>query len=788
MHSEASGDHDQKEAYMSRTPGVWIFLFTIVSQPARAQFVPQGNKLVSNDAVVGSRLGTSVALSQDGSTAIVGGFVDGNGVAASWIFTRTNGVWSQQGPKLVGSGAVAGFPASDSQNVDVAISGDGNIAIMGANNDTSAWVFARNNGIWSQQAKLVGSSPSPGSVAHTAVALSLDGNTAVLGNSSANGGLGTTWVFTRSNGTWSIQTQLVGQGSIAIAQCPVNQGFRVAVVTDGDLDYSGGAVLVGGPGDDNCKGAAWLFTFDPDTPGWDQGQKLVGQNASGYSKQGSWVALSDGRTALISATGGANGAGAAWFFGGGTQTKVDGFGGPVALSFNADTAVIGGSVFRGGIQQQNLESGPVSISADASTVMIGTPGDNAGVGAASAFMQPTANHFSVSAPASVISGVPFNFTVTALDANNNPVSGYSGIVNISGSDLQTATSLPYSRPLSNSTGTFSATFFNRGNQFIYVNDPMSPLFRKGSSAPIAVVGGAGGTVPLGSLVGAGSAQEMAFYFNESQDVMDLLANVLISSSLDARNACYLAYSVKDNILYLVADNGVTLLPLPLNGLGSVSNSQCTITGAGTYAQIGANTLALTVYMYFNASFGGHKIIYMAARDVHGGNSGWQPLGVWRVPYNDAGTISAQSSVAPPRTIEAAGTSQPFVVTVADSKGAGDFGVVNLLVNSSLDGRQACYLAFVPASNTLFLVDDAGDAGGPFAGAMVLNGNGAPIQNGQCIVNSAQWGVLNGNTLVFTPVIAFKSSFLGNRVVWVAARDVAEGNNTGWQAAGTTTVQ
>jgi hypothetical protein len=47
-----------------------------------------------------------VSLSGDGNTAIIGGFYDNNLAGAAWIWTRSGGVWSQQGPKLVGSGAV----------------------------------------------------------------------------------------------------------------------------------------------------------------------------------------------------------------------------------------------------------------------------------------------------------------------------------------------------------------------------------------------------------------------------------------------------------------------------------------------------------------------------------------------------------------------------------------------------------------------------------------------------------------------------------------------------------
>jgi hypothetical protein len=46
-----------------------------------------------------------VALSSDGNTALVGGANDNNGAGAAWVFTRSGGVWSQQGSKLVGTRA-----------------------------------------------------------------------------------------------------------------------------------------------------------------------------------------------------------------------------------------------------------------------------------------------------------------------------------------------------------------------------------------------------------------------------------------------------------------------------------------------------------------------------------------------------------------------------------------------------------------------------------------------------------------------------------------------------------
>jgi len=126
--------------------------------------------------------------------------------------------------------------------------------------------------------------------------------------------------------------------------------------------------------------------------------------------------------------------------------------------------------------------------------------------------------------------------------------------------------------------------------------------------------------------------------------------------------------------------------------------------------------------------------------------------------------------------------------LTDVKGAGDIGIVNLLVNNFIDGRQACYLAYVASSNTLLLVDDAGDAGGPFAGSMALNGARGPIQNGQCVIGALSSAVLSGNTLTLTLNITFTANLTGNQVLYIAGRDAAGGNNTDWQAMGTWTVQ
>src|SRR5947207_87782 len=98
------------------------------------------NQLISQDQIGSAQQGFSAALSVDGNTAIVGGPVDNGYAGAAWVYTRTYGKWTQQGNRLVGSDAMG----LAQQGFSVAVSADGNTAIVGGfwDNDGAgaAWV------------------------------------------------------------------------------------------------------------------------------------------------------------------------------------------------------------------------------------------------------------------------------------------------------------------------------------------------------------------------------------------------------------------------------------------------------------------------------------------------------------------------------------------------------------------------------------------------------------------------------------------------------------------------
>lgn len=356
--------------------------------------------------------GSSVALSADGNTALSNGPGDNNGVlGAAWVFTRPNGVWAQQGDKLVGAGAVEPVFASIQS---VALSADGNTAILGRSGDNSGvgalWVFTRSNGVWSQQGdKLVGSgstgSGATGPYQGAAVALSADGNTAVMDGRGDNHNTGAVWVFTRNNAVWGQQgDKLVGIG----ASGQLFQGSP-AISGDGNTILVGSSQPAGGG-----NGFNWAFSRENGI--WSQqGGMLIGNDTGGSVYQGASSALSiDGDTAIVGGFNRATFDAYAWIFvrrsGVWTQqgpslvasrTVIDSSPNiSVALSADGNTALLKTSVFTrdaGGVwtqtetlpathpRRQQQPIGTVAISSDAGTAIVGIPADNNGAGAALIF-------------------------------------------------------------------------------------------------------------------------------------------------------------------------------------------------------------------------------------------------------------------------------------------------------------------------------------------------------------------------------------------------------------------
>jgi len=319
-------------------------------------------ELTGGEEIGIGEFGHSVALSSDGNTALIGGEDDNKGAGAAWVFTRTGARWTQQA-KLTGGEEES---AAGSFGWSVALSSDGDTAMIGALSDKSyvgaAWVFTRSGVRWTQQAKLTGGEEETGKGSFgESVALSSDGNTALIGADGDSKGVGAAWVFTRTGSAWAEQARLTGGGEVGEGTF----GASVALSSDGNT------ALVGGGSEEGGAGAAWVFTRTGAT--WAEQAKLAGSGEIGEDSFGRSVALSaDGNTALIGGFGDNASAGAAWVF---TRSEA---------TWSQQGMKLAGS----GEIGEGYFGWSVALSSDASTALIGSPNDNGDVGTAAAFVNP----------------------------------------------------------------------------------------------------------------------------------------------------------------------------------------------------------------------------------------------------------------------------------------------------------------------------------------------------------------------------------------------------------------
>src|SRR5262249_25594998 len=110
-----------------------------------------------------------------------------------------------------------------------------------------------------------------------------------------------------------------------------------------------------------------------------------------------------------------------------------------------------------------------------------------------------------------------------------------------------------------------------------------------------------------------------------------------------------------------------------------------------------------------------------------------------------------------------GATQTLTVTYAAFGGFQTLDVVNVLINNFLDGRRACYLAYSRPANSLFIVDDSGDASK--VNGKVMDGTGT-VGNSQCTVTLAGSSATgSGNTLTLLLNMSFAAGFAGNKVIY-----------------------
>lgn len=268
-------------------------------------------KLTAGDELGAAFFGLSTALSANGDVLAVGGSEDSNSYGATWVYRKQADGWHQEGSKLIGDNADGNTPY---QGWSVAISADGNRLATGApvdkNNTGAVWIFEHNTDptkpIWTQIETKLTSKNITGTTSCQgySIALSGDGKKLAVGGPCDDNYRGATWIYEYDGTKWQEGPKLISQDTEAQAE----QGYTVALSGDGKI------LAIGAPSDNNKKGAVLIYRCTEKVCTQDH-EKIVAHDAGDNAQQGFSLALSsDGKTLAVSGIGDDSSRGAVWIY------------------------------------------------------------------------------------------------------------------------------------------------------------------------------------------------------------------------------------------------------------------------------------------------------------------------------------------------------------------------------------------------------------------------------------------------------------------------------------------
>jgi hypothetical protein len=171
----------------SQTGAVYVFTLRSATWSRTAELTASHGTQYDN-------FGQSVALSGAGRTALVSAPSYVLATGAAFVFTLRSGSWSQD-TELTASDAAPG----DELGSALALSANGGTALAGSiyhdSSTGSAYVFTEYRGAWSRTAELTAARGARGSEFGSALALSATGSTALIAAPARNAGV--VYVFTK---------------------------------------------------------------------------------------------------------------------------------------------------------------------------------------------------------------------------------------------------------------------------------------------------------------------------------------------------------------------------------------------------------------------------------------------------------------------------------------------------------------------------------------------------------------------------------------------------------------
>ncbi|MCP4136885.1 MAG: hypothetical protein GY754_38295, partial [bacterium] len=362
-------------------------------------------KIVASDGEKDDSFGSSVSISSNGNTFLVGAYgndEEGSQAGAAYTYKWNGSSWKEE--KITGGVAGENFGKS------LSISSDGNSIIIGAylNSEKgvqagAAYLYKWNGSSWKETNKFYGKARL--NYFGRSVSISPDGNSVIIGaygNNEKGVQAGAAYLYKWSGSSWKETNKFYGEarlnyfgrsvslssgGSVAVVGAPGNKvgsftsGAAYLYNWDGNSwkatklipddglsdDYFGNSIsitpdgksaIVGAPGNDGKKnngGAAYIYKWNGSS--WDE-KKIMPANAQDNEGFGnSNISISaDGNSVVVGATGNSDkglNAGITYFFeledSSWKEKKLyasdaasgDYFGGCISISSDGNTVIVG---------------------------------------------------------------------------------------------------------------------------------------------------------------------------------------------------------------------------------------------------------------------------------------------------------------------------------------------------------------------------------------------------------------------------------------------------------------
>lgn len=229
------------------------------------------SSISSSDTEV--RFGTAVAISYDGNTALVGDYGLNSYRGAAYLFTWNGSSWSQAFKFTNSDGT-----ADDQFGSSLALSADGTRAVVGAwaknNSSGCVYIYNKNGAAW-DETKITPSGLAVNDRAGYSVSISGDGSVVAVSCHLKNSSRGRVYIY-RFNGTTWDETYIDGLDIYqTVGQLSPYYGQSVS------LDYDGDTLAAGAPGFDTFgnnggavlihkyNGSAWTNHSVVANPPWD---------------------------------------------------------------------------------------------------------------------------------------------------------------------------------------------------------------------------------------------------------------------------------------------------------------------------------------------------------------------------------------------------------------------------------------------------------------------------------------------------------------------------------------